>query len=522
MPPARLGSEISTSSSSTPTHLPPGFASLQKPFFIHHDRVENHQHRMHPYLMRSRRQRFEAGLTIRTAASSEMAFDDGGYMRTRRADVSALGSTVSQHLELSAMLGQQPGQQQDIGYDVYGRSHYQQPDHAPTSSPTAMLQPVENQRTTNAVTDNHDISATTFTTMPSPHEYRFHDATPTEMIWPAPSRTASYHIHPVTSTSPSSSPASSPCSSQGDHTAHPPVQNQPQPSHHPQRPPTPLYQFTASLVYSQMDGTEGPDGKTKLRTTKHYVCPVCAKQFTRMYTLKSHLKSHNPAEETAGAAGGSKNNRSSQQEKAFMCKTCGARFSRSHDLLRHEKIHSKEKPFVCEACGRRFSRRDALRRHEKVDPTGRRYCPYPPAVTIAVNNTPSIASATSSTTSPGCESTASMGDCDPRTQGEAPSTKHEASIVGDASGRVSEPRGTRGTSSAQVEDMVTSPGNGCDGIGSDIPLSVETTKNDAEPKNNDMDETAGCSPVSSISTRTNSSVGWGLNGGGPHADVTDG
>ncbi|KAI9183968.1 hypothetical protein H9P43_003021 [Blastocladiella emersonii ATCC 22665] len=49
---------------------------------------------------------------------------------------------------------------------------------------------------------------------------------------------------------------------------------------------------------------------------------------------------------------------------------CTARFSRNHDLKRHERIHTGEKKWKCGECHRAFGRRDALARHMSA-PGGR-------------------------------------------------------------------------------------------------------------------------------------------------------
>ncbi|KAJ3127399.1 hypothetical protein HK098_006388 [Nowakowskiella sp. JEL0407] len=88
-------------------------------------------------------------------------------------------------------------------------------------------------------------------------------------------------------------------------------------------------------------------------TPLKYTCTKCARVFSRIYNLKSHIRSH-------------------QNFRPFKCKNCNASFTRNHDLNRHERIHSQQKPFSCSACGKAFSRKDALRRHERMDPEGRK------------------------------------------------------------------------------------------------------------------------------------------------------
>jgi len=56
--------------------------------------------------------------------------------------------------------------------------------------------------------------------------------------------------------------------------------------------------------------------------------------------------------------------------KPFVCSfpPCTARFSRNHDLKRHELIHTGERRYKCKECGRAFGRRDALARHLTATP----------------------------------------------------------------------------------------------------------------------------------------------------------
>lgn len=58
--------------------------------------------------------------------------------------------------------------------------------------------------------------------------------------------------------------------------------------------------------------------------------------------------------------------------KPFLCSftNCNARFSRNHDLKRHELIHTGERKWKCRECGRAFGRRDALARHLTASPGG--------------------------------------------------------------------------------------------------------------------------------------------------------
>ncbi|KAJ3254307.1 hypothetical protein HK103_007277 [Boothiomyces macroporosus] len=106
------------------------------------------------------------------------------------------------------------------------------------------------------------------------------------------------------------------------------------------------YLSNSSSPYVQGSVTTSP-------TQTVYECdfPDCKKTYSKLTSLESHKNSHlNP---------------NAEKSKPFVCDKCPQAFSRSHDLKRHQYIHSQSKPFTCNRCGRGFSRRDALKRHEK-------------------------------------------------------------------------------------------------------------------------------------------------------------
>ncbi|KAF9897922.1 hypothetical protein BX616_004758, partial [Lobosporangium transversale] len=76
--------------------------------------------------------------------------------------------------------------------------------------------------------------------------------------------------------------------------------------------------------------------------------PDCDKSFSRLFNLRSHMRTHSKA-------------------RPFVCESCNFAFSRRHDRDRHAKKHLSEKPYKCIVCEATFVRQDALVRHLRMD-----------------------------------------------------------------------------------------------------------------------------------------------------------
>ncbi|RWS26822.1 zinc finger protein 236-like protein [Leptotrombidium deliense] len=93
-----------------------------------------------------------------------------------------------------------------------------------------------------------------------------------------------------------------------------------------------------------------------------WICVQCNQSFLSSSMLKEHKKLHIQLKSSLKQRFRKKD----VDRTVFVhdCDTCGKKFKKKSQLIRHTRVHSGERPFICSVCGKGFTQKNSLETHK--------------------------------------------------------------------------------------------------------------------------------------------------------------